>query len=78
MQTNYSMYLIFNKISINLKSYKIYSIFFNVIFKFKIGDRILSVNNQDVRTATQEETIVLIKNAGCNINLVLQSFDANV
>ncbi|KAJ6643961.1 Inactivation-no-after-potential D protein [Pseudolycoriella hygida] len=41
----------------------------------KIGDRILSVNDQDVRKATQEETINLIKNAGCSLNLVLQSFD---
>lgn len=41
----------------------------------KIGDRILSVNDQDVRNGTREETINLIKNAGCSLNLVLQSFD---
>ncbi|XP_037049203.1 inactivation-no-after-potential D protein isoform X2 [Bradysia coprophila] len=41
----------------------------------KIGDRILSVNDQDVRNASQEETINLIKNAGCTLHLVLQSFD---
>lgn len=45
----------------------------------QVGDRILSVNEQDVRNATQEETINLIKNAGCTLQLVLQSFDfANV
>lgn len=43
--------------------------------QIKIGDRILSVNGQDVSKATQDETIKLIKNAGCTINLVLQSFD---
>lgn len=43
--------------------------------QIKIGDRILSVNENDVRHATQEETINLIKNAGCSIALVLQSFD---
>lgn len=43
----------------------------------KIGDRILSVNDNDVRQATQDETINLIKNAGCSISLILQSFDGN-
>lgn len=43
--------------------------------QIKIGDRILSVNETDVTQATQEETINLIKNAGCSIALVLQSFD---
>lgn len=43
--------------------------------QIKIGDRILSVNENDVRQATQEETINLIKNAGCSIALILQSFD---
>lgn len=45
--------------------------------QIKIGDRILSVNENDVRQATQEETINLIKNAGCSIALILQSFDGN-
>lgn len=52
-----------------------YNMFVN---QSQIGDRILSVNNQDVRHATQEETIGLIKNAGCRIELVLQSFDGSV
>lgn len=44
----------------------------------KIGDRILSVNGQDVRHASQEYAINLMKNAGNTIKLEIQSFDLNV
>lgn len=47
----------------------------NVFKILKIGDRILAVNGQDVRNATQEQAINLIKNAGCTIELDIQSFD---
>lgn len=40
-----------------------------------MGDRILAVNGQDVRNATQEQAINLIKNAGCTMELNIQSFD---
>ncbi|XP_055315062.1 inactivation-no-after-potential D protein isoform X2 [Sitodiplosis mosellana] len=43
--------------------------------QIKVGDRILAVNDNDVRKATQEQAINLIKNAGCTIKLDIQSFD---
>lgn len=45
---------------------------------FQIGDRILAVNGQDVRNASQELAISLIKSAGSSIQLEIQSFDLNV
>lgn len=44
----------------------------------KVGDRILAVNDNDVRKATQEQAINLIKNAGSTIKLDIQSFDLSV
>lgn len=40
-----------------------------------MGDRILSINGNDVRNATEQEVILLIKDAGIVINLEIQSFD---
>lgn len=48
----------------------------NILFESrKVGDRILSVNGEDVRNATQEYAIHLVKNAGDCIVLEMQSFD---
>lgn len=44
----------------------------------QVGDRILAVNGQDVRQASQEYAINLIKNSGESIKLEIQSFDLNV
>uniref|UniRef100_A0A1B0GFM9 PDZ domain-containing protein n=1 Tax=Glossina morsitans morsitans TaxID=37546 RepID=A0A1B0GFM9_GLOMM len=43
--------------------------------KLKVGDRILSINDKDVRNATEQEVIELIKDAGIQINLEIQTFD---
>ncbi|XP_004526408.1 inactivation-no-after-potential D protein [Ceratitis capitata] len=42
--------------------------------KLKVGDRILSLNNNDVRNATEQAVIELIKDAGIKINLEIQTF----
>ncbi|XP_014090769.1 inactivation-no-after-potential D protein [Bactrocera oleae] len=42
--------------------------------KLKVGDRILSLNNYDVRNATEQAVIELIKDAGIKINLEIQTF----
>ncbi|XP_011192992.1 inactivation-no-after-potential D protein [Zeugodacus cucurbitae] len=42
--------------------------------KLKVGDRILSLNNKDVRNATEQAVIELIKDAGIKINLEIQTF----
>ncbi|XP_075165397.1 inactivation no afterpotential D [Haematobia irritans] len=43
--------------------------------KLKVGDRILSINKNDVRNATEQEVIMLIKDAGIVITLEVQTFD---
>ncbi|XP_013107309.1 inactivation-no-after-potential D protein [Stomoxys calcitrans] len=43
--------------------------------KLKVGDRILTINNNDVRNATEQEVILLIKDAGIVINLEIQTFE---
>lgn len=43
--------------------------------KLKVGDRILSLNENDVRDATEQNVIDLIKDAGMTINLEVQTFD---
>lgn len=42
--------------------------------KLKVGDRILSLNNKDVRNATEQAVIELIKDAGIKINLEIQTY----
>ncbi|XP_055918879.1 inactivation-no-after-potential D protein [Eupeodes corollae] len=42
--------------------------------KLKVGDRILTLNQQDVRNATEQNVIDLIKDAGMKINLEVQTF----
>lgn len=66
--------LLFSKHKSNLLN----SQFFNPFTNAKVGDRILAVNEHDVRKATQEQAINLIKNAGCTIKLDIQSFDLSV
>lgn len=43
--------------------------------KLKVGDRILTLNEKDVRDATEQNVIDLIKDAGMKINLEVQTFD---
>lgn len=43
--------------------------------KLKIGDRILSINGNDVRNATEETFINYIRDAGAAITLKVQTFD---
>lgn len=50
----------------------------NLFTRSQVGDRILAVNDQDVRNSSQEHAISLIKNAGTSIRLEIQSFDLNV
>ena len=42
--------------------------------KIKVGDRLLKLNGNDVRNATEPEVINLIKQAGSKIDLELQSY----
>lgn len=42
--------------------------------KIKVGDRLLTLNGNDVREATEPEVINLIKQAGMRIDLELQSY----
>ncbi|XP_067629743.1 inactivation-no-after-potential D protein isoform X2 [Eurosta solidaginis] len=46
--------------------------------RLKVGDRILSLNNNDVRNATEQAVIELIKDAGIKINLEIQTFEKDV
>ncbi|ALC41650.1 inaD [Drosophila busckii] len=43
--------------------------------KLKVGDRILSLNNKDVRHSTEQAVIDLIKEADFKIELEIQTFD---
>ncbi|EDW02081.1 GH20094 [Drosophila grimshawi] len=43
--------------------------------KLKVGDRILSLNGKDVRNATEQAVIDLIKDADFKIELEIQTFD---
>lgn len=41
----------------------------------QVGDRILSLNERDVRNATEQAVIDLIKDAGSKIILEIQTFE---
>ncbi|XP_037942284.1 inactivation-no-after-potential D protein-like [Teleopsis dalmanni] len=47
----------------------------HVCGQLKVGDRIMTLNNKDIRNATEQAVIELIKEAGITINMEIQTFD---